>query len=75
MTLSGYVYHCAAGETFDSVALSVYGDEKYSAELLCANVEHCEKMVFVGGEELKIPVVVAATEENGHMIDAAPWKE
>lgn len=75
MTLSGYVYHCTAGETFDSVAMSVYGDEKYAAELLCANAPHCEKMVFTGGEELEIPVVVAATEENGRRIDAAPWKE
>lgn len=75
MTLSGYVYHASAGETFDSVALKVYGDEKYAAELLCANVTLCEKMEFTGGEELKIPVVAITTEETGQKIGAAPWKE
>ena len=35
--MSGYEYHCAGGETFDSAALEIYGDEKYAAELLCAN--------------------------------------
>ena len=34
MTLSGQGYRCSAGETFDSVALNVYGDEKYACELL-----------------------------------------
>lgn len=75
MTLSGYTYRCSAGETFDSVALGIYGDEKYAAELLCANGKYCEKLVFTGGEELEIPVVAAVMEENGRMVGTAPWKE
>lgn len=76
MIRSGYVYHCSAGESFDSVALQIYGDEKYAAELLCANVKYCEKMVFTGGEELVLPVVeVAADADTGGQIGAAPWKE
>lgn len=76
MILSGLIHHCAAGETFDSVAMEIYGDEKYAAELLCANVELCQKMVFTGGEELLIPVVeVLAEEDTGQLIGAAPWKE
>lgn len=73
MTLSGYYYRCAAGESFDSVALKVYGDEKYAAELLCANGALADRLVFTGGEKLELPVVeVAAAGENAA---AAPWKE
>lgn len=75
MTLSGYVYRCSAGESFDSVALQIYGDEKYAAELLCANVKYCEKMVFSGGEELVLPVVETAVDsDTGQQIGSAPWK-
>lgn len=74
MILSGYHYHCSAGESFDSVALGVYGDEKYAAELLCANPGLCEKMVFTGGEKLELPVVeVMASGTSG--ASSAPWKE
>lgn len=76
MTLSGYVYRCSAGESFDSVALQIYGDEKYAAELLCANVKYCEKMVFSGGEDLVLPVVeIAVDSDTGKQIRSAPWKE
>ena len=51
----GYEYLCSAGETFDSVALAVYGDEKYAAELMAANGEYLQRMVFSGGERLALP--------------------
>lgn len=75
MRMSGYSYHVSAGETFDSVALQVYGDEKYAAELLSANVEHCGKLVFTGGEKLRLPVIEVETEDDGQIIGSAPWKE
>lgn len=76
MTYSGYIHHCSAGETFDSVALKIYGDEKYAAELLSANPTHCEKMVFSGGEKLRLPVVaIAQDDRSGEQIGTAPWKE
>lgn len=75
MILTGYEYRCSGGESFDSVALEIYGDEKYAAELLCANVKYCKKTVFTGGEILILPVIeVAVDEENGNRIDEAPWK-
>lgn len=77
MTLSGQVYRCSAGDTFDRVALSVYGDEKYSCELLCANPEFCTKPVFTGGETLYLPVVEIQDpmSEEDYMPAIAPWKE
>jgi len=52
MILSGTKYLCVAGETWDYIALVVYGNEKYAAELLAANPKFSCSPVFVGGEVL-----------------------
>lgn len=77
MTLSGYRYLCSAGETFDIVALEVYGDEKYSCELLAANPLLAAVPIFKGGETLALPVVEVPgdEDENGLAGSSAPWKE
>lgn len=78
MTLSGYGYKCSGGETFDSIALEVYGAEKYSAELLCANPALCGIQVFEGGELVLLPVVEILGANSGTddaMPEKAPWKE
>ncbi len=76
MRLSGQGYICSAGESFDSVALSVYGDEMYAADLLCANPELGGKMNFEGGEILRLPVVETMQEDDGTEVApvTAPWK-
>ena len=69
-------YVCRAGECFDSVALAVYGDEKYAAELLCANPKLCRIPVFEGGEELLLPVLTLMSKRTAlYVPDRAPWKE
>ena len=81
MTLSGQSYVCSAGETWDSVALTVYDDEKYACELLNANPALSSIVIFSGGERLELPVVEEIeiddeefdTEET--MPTTAPWKE
>ncbi len=77
MTLSGKAYHASAGETFDSIALAVYGNEKYAADILCANPALCHVPVFTGGELVLLPVVAAQEDESTPemMPDVAPWKE
>ena len=79
MTLSGQTYTCRAGQTFDSVALMVYENEQYTAELLCANPELANIVVFSGGEVLQLPVVEIVEnddeESDGYMPAKAPWKE
>lgn len=76
MTLSGYEYTCSAGETFDSIALEIYGDEKYAAEMLCVNPQYSSKLAFTGGEILSLPVIeIAEDEDTGEQIGPAPWKE
>lgn len=77
MTLSGQVYKCSAGETFDQVALVIYGDEKYACELLNANPSLCTVPIFTGGETLELPVVEVQenSDDEEYMTSTAPWKE
>ena len=64
--LSGFVYRCSAGETFDMVALNIYDHEKYAADLM-----------FQGDEVLSLPVVEIPENENENEYapSTAPWKE
>jgi hypothetical protein len=78
MEMSGLEYTCSAGESFDSVALVLFGDEKHASALLMANPELCHISVFTGGEALLIPVVELPEEgadESEHIPARAPWKE
>lgn len=75
--LSGYEYKCSAGETFDSVSLALYGDERYACELMAVNPALCRICVFTGGEVLDIPIVALpdGEQENEYAPARAPWKE
>lgn len=76
MEMSEYGYQCAGGETWDSVALELWGDEKYASDLICANPKYSRKIVFTGGELLLLPVVeVPENEEDQALPQSAPWKE
>ena len=81
MTLSGQKHICSAGETFDSIALAEYKDEKYASELLNANPALCHISIFDGGEVLELPVVEMPESINDESVEAqympasAPWKE
>ena len=75
MILSGTKYLCVAGETWDYVALVVYGDEKYAAELLNANPRFSFIPVFTGGEVLDLPVINIIPNGPKYMPETAPWKE
>ena len=76
MNASGFGYQCSAGDTFDMIALRLYGDEKYACELLDANPTLCGQMVFTGGEILQLPVVNIPDETQGIQYTPAnaPWK-
>lgn len=75
MEMSGYTYVCTAGETFDAVARKVYGDEKYAAELLCANPEHATRSMFTGMEVLLLPSITVLPVNQTEISTVAPWKE
>lgn len=73
--MSGFVYTCSAGDTFDSVARAVYGDENYAAELLCANPEYAAKSIFTGEEELHLPSIAILPQDQAALSVTPPWKE
>lgn len=75
MDMSGFSYICAAGETFDSVAREIYGDEIHAAPLLCANPEYATRSVFTGEEILYLPVVSVLPAEQAELPATPPWKE
>lgn len=73
---SGLEYHCAANQSFDSIALAVYGDEKYAADLMSANPDYCGQIVFDGGEILLLPSLDVPQRNNETALanTIAPWK-
>lgn len=76
--LSGVMFHCSANDSFDSVALMVYGHEKYAVELMAENPEYCGMTVFNGGEMLYLPAIDIPADEGEAALGkntAAPWKE
>lgn len=67
------IYTCSAGETFDGVALAVYGDERYAPELLNANPTLCHLLRFQGGEVLTAPTI--EIREGQLVADTTPpWR-
>lgn len=77
---SGYEYYCSSQETFDSIALMVYGDENCAADLMNANPEHAGTILFTGGERLLLPILEVPEDEDDEEEDElatanAPWKE
>ena len=77
MQMSGQTYRCSAGESFDSIALAVYRDEKYAEDILYANPLLCGKLIFEGGELLSLPVVAVSNtdRDNNYVPATAPWRE
>lgn len=73
---SGDNHICAANESFDGIALMIYGDERYAADLMNANPDYCGMSVFNGGETLRLPVVEAdeSDDESAMANTNAPWK-
>lgn len=73
---SGYEYHCSVDESFDSIALELYGDENYAADLMNANPEYCGMPVFDGGETLHLPEIDVPTDDDDEVLVnvIAPWK-
>lgn len=74
MEMTGLQYTCVGGETFDSIARNLFDDERYAAELMCANPEYSNYSIFTGGEKILIPVIDTSVDEEQAPI-LAPWKE
>ncbi len=62
-------YITVQGETWDLIALKVYGSEKYMTKLIEANPEHRETVFFSANVKLTVPEIETPVPE-----ELPPWK-
>lgn len=64
------VYKTIQGDTWDGIAVKVYGDEKYMNELLEANQAYREIIIFPANASLSLPNIQTQTTTI-----LPPWKK
>ncbi len=64
-------YITKLGDTFDSIAFTQLGDEKYTKELMEANPGYLDVVIFTGGLSLVIPEVKRMDTAG----NTPPWRE
>ena len=62
-------YTTVTGDTFDSISFNIYGKEKYSTEIMKANLDLIGTIIFESGTNINIPDI-DTTEES----TLPPWK-
>lgn len=62
-------YTAIQGDTWDLISFKYYGSEYHISELMLANPDHVDFVVFDGGEKLKIPEI-SITDTSL----LAPWR-
>lgn len=72
--MSEKIYIASAGESVDSIALKIYGDERYAKDILISNPQISGKMFLTGGERLMLPEMENTLDRAGKSISQAPWK-
>lgn len=63
------IYYTEAGDTWDKIAYEQYGSEKYMEQLILANWDKLDVLVFSEGEEITLPEL---TEEE--LDDVPVWR-
>lgn len=67
----GYIEYIAqAGDTFDSIALSAYNEERMASTIIMANRDLSDVLIFEGGELVLVPVVEATITPD----TLPPWR-
>lgn len=71
MTVSRYIdYTTRLGDTFDELALQVYNNEKMASEIIAANPDYADVIIFDEEVTLRIPVF----DETVTPETLAPWR-
>ncbi len=63
-------YTAKQGDTWDLISFILYSSEYYIAELILANPDHSDVIIFEGGEVLIIPII-----NNTDTSLLAPWRQ
>ena len=67
----GYIdYIAQGGDTFDSIALAAYNEERMASTIIAANPDLCDVLIFEGGELIQIPIVNNITTPE----TLPPWR-
>ncbi len=61
-------YKAKQGQTWDDIALEVYGNEVYADFLMQNNYELLDTLIFSAGDTLNTPELIQAVEG-----DTPPW--
>ncbi len=64
-----YNYKTLQNDTFDSIALDFYDDEKLSNNIIQANPKYSKYILFPANIELKIPIIEKVVNST-----LPPWK-
>ena len=71
MTPVRYIdYITRLGDTFDLLALQAYNDEMMASEIIKANPDYADVLIFEGSVKLRLPVFASATQTES----LAPWR-
>lgn len=62
-------YQTVGGDTWDQLALDIYGNKHYASKLLAANPELSDYVILEEGIIMKIPILETAAVES-----LPPWK-
>lgn len=65
------IYTAAKGDTWDSIAYKAYGDEFQFVQIMEANRDKSDTVVFDGGESVVVPDVVISEDT----IISSPWQD
>jgi len=69
----GFIEYIAqGGDTWVSIAIAAYNEERMSTLLIDANRDYIDTVIFEGGEVLKVPVIDAAQVETSETLP--PWR-
>lgn len=64
-------YTTKSGDTWDMISLAVYGSELFVSELIEANQDWANTLVFGAGIKLIIPEITQSQRENTSL---PPWR-
>lgn len=65
------IYRTVQGDSFDSIACRLWKNERLCGELMRANAEYMDVLIFEAGIELAVPEVKAPKK----IADLPPWYE
>lgn len=73
MQILSYIeYTAQGGDTWDSIAIAAYNEERMASLLIDANRNYIDTVIFDGGEKLRVPVIDETEVETPESLP--PWR-